>query len=336
MDAPRLHDLPDEWAETLATALVNGRCSRPVETAGGFLVRCGSRRVAVCPSCAEMVRGDWATIARSGVFDPPAGKRFRFYLLTLTAPSFGSAHAIPNAAKGHEARRCRCGARHTEADAALSGVPVDPDAYDYAGTVAFNYGFGRLWNNTKTRLRDAWESLAFFAVREWQDRGVLHLHAIIRIDACEAGPPSLVESRAKSATARNPLDSSVLRWGVQSKCDPLATDGDGGGRSGTSRRWSGTRTKTSASSTANGCPPNGWRIWHDLARRRGRFDAMRCGRIGPGTCMSATVRAARQSCMRTTGRGGTSSLILGRPASGRGGASRASLVARNGRNGWRG
>ena len=227
MDAPSFHDLPDEWAVPLATALVNGRCSRPVETAGGFLVRCGSRRVAVCPSCAEMVRGDWAAIARSGVFDPPTGRRFRFYLLTLTAPSFGRVHSIPNAAKGHESRRCRCGVRHTEADAALSGVPVDPDAYDYAGAVAFNYGFGRLWNNTKTRLRDAWESLAFFAVREWQDRGVLHLHAIIRIDAFEAGPPSLVESRAKSATARNPFDGSVLRWGAQSKCDPLTTDGDG-------------------------------------------------------------------------------------------------------------
>jgi len=99
MDAPRLHDLPDEWAETLATALVNVRCSRPIETAGGFLMRCGSRRVAVCPSCAEMVRGAWAAIARSGVFDPPAGKRFRLYVLTLTASSFGSVHAIPNAAE---------------------------------------------------------------------------------------------------------------------------------------------------------------------------------------------------------------------------------------------
>jgi len=236
MDAPSFHDLPDERAVPLATALVNGRCSRPVETAGGFLVRCGSRRVAVCPSYAEMVRGDWAAIARSGVFDPPPGRRFRFYLLTLTAPSFGRIHSIPNAAKGHGSRRCRCGVRHTEADAALSGVPVDTDAYDYAGAVAFNYGFSRLWDNTKTRLRDAWESLAFFTVREWQDRGVLHLHAIIRIDAFEAGPPSMVEDRAKSATARNPLDGSVLRWGVQSKCDRSPLTATGRGRSGTSRK----------------------------------------------------------------------------------------------------
>lgn len=121
MDAPRFHDLSDEWAVPLATALVKDRCSRPVKTADGFLVRCGSRRVAVCPSGAEMVRGDWAAIARSGVFDPPAGKRFRFYLLTLTAPSFGRVHSVPNAAKGHESHRCRCGVRHTEAEAAGVG-----------------------------------------------------------------------------------------------------------------------------------------------------------------------------------------------------------------------
>jgi hypothetical protein len=104
-------------------------------------------------------------------------------------------------------------------------VPIDPDTYDYDAAVFFNYGCGRLWNNTKTRLRDAWDSLAFFAVREWQDRGALHLHVLVRIDAHEAPAPLDLEVRARQTTAR--LEGQRLAWGVQSDCVALPTDGDG-------------------------------------------------------------------------------------------------------------
>ena len=71
-----------------AEVLARG-CSSPVKTATGVWVRGGSRIKSKCSSCAELYRGDWAAIARSGVFDGPV-EDFRFYLLTLTAPSFGA------------------------------------------------------------------------------------------------------------------------------------------------------------------------------------------------------------------------------------------------------
>ncbi len=78
-----------EAAESLldqeAESVLSRHCSRPIETATGLWVRCGSRIKSKCPSCAELYRGDWAAIARSGVFDGPV-ENFRFYLLTLTAP----------------------------------------------------------------------------------------------------------------------------------------------------------------------------------------------------------------------------------------------------------
>jgi hypothetical protein len=219
--------VPDGVLDDLASVLLAAQCSRPVVLPNGVAVRCRSRLKSRCPSCAEQTRGDWAAIARDGVFNVPAGRRFRFYLLTLTAPGIGRVHCVPNAAKGRRARLCWCGRRHSEADAGLSGVPIDLDAYDYDGVVAFNCAFGRLWNNTKTRLRDAWDDLAFFAVREWQDRGVLHLHALIRIEEPGAPTPAELEARATVASARDPLTGRTMVWGRQSRCDALPTNGDG-------------------------------------------------------------------------------------------------------------
>ncbi len=65
-------------------------CVRPFLTKSGLTVRCQSRVRSQCPSCAELYRGDWAAIARSGVFDGP-GQAFGFYLLTLMAPSSSGA-----------------------------------------------------------------------------------------------------------------------------------------------------------------------------------------------------------------------------------------------------
>ncbi len=87
-------------------AEVNARgCVRPSKTVTGIWVRCGSRIKSRCESCAELYRGDWAAIARSGIFDGPV-ETFRFYLLTLTAPSFGAVHRVQRAA----GQRFRCAA----------------------------------------------------------------------------------------------------------------------------------------------------------------------------------------------------------------------------------
>lgn len=101
-------------------------------------VRCGNRRPAVCPSCAKLARKDYQKLIASG-FDDVDQQRYRFYFLTLTAPSFGAVHRVPKSDRTGEIRKCRCGKLHDPLkDAGLRGVPIDLDEYDYAGCVRFN------------------------------------------------------------------------------------------------------------------------------------------------------------------------------------------------------
>lgn len=213
----------EEDATARAAVLARG-CSSPIRTAIGVWVRCGSRMKSRCESCAELYRGDWAVIARSGVFDGPV-EQFRFYLLTLTAPSFGRVHRVPR--EGGEAARCGCGATHTARDAAARGAPLDPASYDYASQVAWNRDAGVLWDRTRRRMRDRWDSLEYFIVREWQDRGVLHVHALVRIARVEAPAPDVLRDAARSAVAVSKVDGSFVEWGEQARCDAFRADGDG-------------------------------------------------------------------------------------------------------------
>lgn len=187
-------------------------------------MRCGSRVKSQCESCSELYRGDWAAIARSGIFDGPV-EQFRFYLLTLTAPSFGQVHRVPRTSQSTPV--CGCGVRHTVDDAGLRGVPLNPSTYDYAGQVAWNRDSGVLWDRTRRRVRDRWDSLEYFIVREWQDRGVLHVHVLVRIDRWEAPAPDVLRDAARSATAFSKIDGSFVEWGSQAKCDAFRADGDG-------------------------------------------------------------------------------------------------------------
>lgn len=204
---------------------IASRCANPVRLKSGDWVRCQSRVKSRCASCAELYRGDWARIARSGVFDGPV-ERYRFYLLTLTAPSFGKVHRVPRS-EGKPARRCGCGASHSVADAGLRGVPLDPTTYDYAGQVAWNRDAGLLWDRTRRRLRDRWDSIEFFLVREWQDRGVLHLHVLARVARGEAPPAPALGRAARTAVAYSRIDGALVEWGEQVDSAAFRADGDG-------------------------------------------------------------------------------------------------------------
>jgi hypothetical protein len=190
-----------ETIDPAAGAIMQSGCSSPVKTATGVRVRCSSRIKSKCGSCAELYRGDWAAIARSGVFDGPV-ENYRFYLLTLTAPSFGGVHRVPREGSA----QCRCCRVHDATDAGLRGVPLDTRSYDYAGQVAWNRDAGLLWDRTRRRMRDRWDSLEYFVVREWQDRGVLHVHALVRIARIEA--PSQ-DALAKLLGRRRPFRASM-------------------------------------------------------------------------------------------------------------------------------
>jgi hypothetical protein len=211
-----------ETTDAAAAAIMQRGCSSPVKTTTGGWVRCGSRIKSKCGSCAELYRGDWAAIARSGVFDGPV-EQYRFYLLTLTAPSFGGVHRVPR----EGAAKCRCGRVHDAKDAGLRGVPLDDAAYDYAGQVAWNRDAGVLWDRTRRRMRDRWDSLEYFIVREWQDRGVLHVHALVRIARLEAPSQDVLRDAARTAIAVSQVDGTVVEWGAQADCKAFRADGDG-------------------------------------------------------------------------------------------------------------
>jgi len=80
----------------------------------------------------------------------------------------------------------------------LVGVPLcaEPDCYDYAGAVLWNASLGRLWNRFVERVRRelakragipardlaAHARVSFAKVAEYQRRGSVHLHAVVRCD----------------------------------------------------------------------------------------------------------------------------------------------------------
>jgi hypothetical protein len=158
-------------------------------------VRCGNRRGECCPSCAHEYQGDmWQLIyaglagGRKGV--PEAVGEHPQVFATLTAPSFGAVHT-----RRDDGRACRCGRRH-EPDDPLLGGAVDPGSYDYEGAVMWNWNAPALWNRFMIELvrvlaadsalsESAWRKLvrvAYAKVAEFQARGLVHFHAIIRLD----------------------------------------------------------------------------------------------------------------------------------------------------------
>ena len=130
---------------------------------------------------------------------------------TLTAPSFGPVHSrrmrgktvLPcRPRRDANARRCphgrdiSCPTRHVEDDPRL-GQPMCGDCYDYESAVLFNTWAADLWRRfvtylprqlarrlgiTQKRLR-ALVRIRFVKVAEYQARGVVHFHAVIRLDA---------------------------------------------------------------------------------------------------------------------------------------------------------
>jgi hypothetical protein len=129
---------------------------------------------------------------------------------TLTAPGFGPVHttradrtgsARCRPVRGGTPRLCThgrprwCTAIHAEDDPRL-GQPLYPDCYDYCGHVAFNWHAPELWRRSTITLRRTLARqtgltaaefarrcrVSFVKVAEFQRRGVVHFHALIRLD----------------------------------------------------------------------------------------------------------------------------------------------------------
>jgi hypothetical protein len=179
---------------------------------GVIYLPCGDRRASVCPACAETYRADTYQLIRAGLAGgkgmPESVAIHPCVFATFTAPSFGPVHTRVELPGGKIARcrprrkasycphgrRTSCGQRHKETDACL-GQPLCPDCYDYAGAVVWNAHASELWRRTVITLRRQLAKaakghggrvrLSYAKVAEFQRRGLIHFHAIFRLDGID-------------------------------------------------------------------------------------------------------------------------------------------------------
>ncbi|MGW6259241.1 replication initiator protein RepSA [Streptomyces sp. NPDC055085] len=227
------------------------------EEPGGMLrIACGNRRASRCPACAWTYAGDTYHLIRAGLTGdpdkgtPPTVRDHPRVFATLTAPSFGPVHNRPGT------RPCRCGIRHPE-NAPELGTPLDAATYDYAGAVLWNNHASDLWRYFTIYLRReiakragltqkaAREEsrLSFGKVAEYQKRGAVHFHAVIRFDGPDGPdtpPPywatlDLLAEAIHAAAARVAVDvpaagpepARSLGWGTQLDVQRIKAFGDG-------------------------------------------------------------------------------------------------------------
>jgi hypothetical protein len=220
------------------------------EPGGRLRVACGNRRASRCPACAWTYAGDTYHLIRAGITGDvnkgvsPVVRDHPRVFATLTAPSFGPVHNRP------DSDRCRCGAQHSEDDPAL-GTALDPERYDYAGAVLWNNFAGDLWRRftiylrreiaaraglPQTAMREVCR-VSFGKVAEFQKRGAVHLHAVIRLDGPsgpDTAPPAwatvaLLDDAIRAAAARvtvtvppaGTFAERTLRWGSQVDVQPI-------------------------------------------------------------------------------------------------------------------
>ncbi|MEH1012467.1 replication initiator [Micromonospora sp. CPCC 206060] len=220
---------------------------------GRVWAACGTRRAAVCPTCADRYAADAWHLIHAGMSGgkgvPDTVARSTRLFVTLTAPSFGPVHNRPGR------RPCACKRWHPEGHPLL-GSPLDPDTYDYAGAVLWQAHSGKLWHRFTIALRRAVAAaggltvresgahlrISYAKVAEYQRRGLVHFHAVIRVDG-PTGPdspppvwltPDVLGDAVRSAASSVRVDterpdgtSLPLGWGAQVDVkDITATDID--------------------------------------------------------------------------------------------------------------
>lgn len=218
------------------------------ELDGLTYVKCGNRRVTECPTCSREYKGDaWHLLlcGLAGGKGVPESVRDRpCTFVTLTAPSFGPVHGVRDNGPCRARRDkplCRhgrplwCSKRHRPEDAQV-GQPLCWECYDYTSHVLWQWHAPELWRRfTITLQRDLAKRvglsvtafrercrISYSKVVEFQARGVIHIHAPIRLDgplgldepACDLPLTTTdLEDAIRSAAAHVALDTEPLRDG---------------------------------------------------------------------------------------------------------------------------
>ncbi|WP_405660010.1 replication initiator [Streptomyces sp. NBC_00079] len=179
------------------------------EPTGRLLTTCGNRRSSRCATCSRVYAADTYHLIRAGLSGgknvPETVRTHPRVFTTLTAPSFGPVHNRTTTKVG-KPHACRCGQRHAD-DAPELGTPLHPASYDYTGAVLWNAHAGALWARFTLNLRRSLAAhfgitqkdmkqvlrVSFAKVAEYQKRGLVHFHAVIRIDGPDghaSSPPA--------------------------------------------------------------------------------------------------------------------------------------------------
>lgn len=205
----------------------------------GVLYRpCGNRRADVCPPCSRVYARDTFELIRAGLLGGKgvsATVRERPLLfVTLTAPSFGLVHSAKTSGKRcrprdkseicPHGRRLDCLAIHTDDDA-INGAPLCPQCYDWVGAMVWQCWssselFRRTGQNiarelarrlgvTQTAFRQV-ATVQYVKVAEYQHRGLIHFHAMIRLDG-RAGPGSTPAVDVDSTTLASAVAAAARR-----------------------------------------------------------------------------------------------------------------------------
>jgi hypothetical protein len=239
-----------------STGEVRTAYSTDQEPDATLLKACGNRRASVCPSCSATYQGDTfqllAAGLRGGKGVPETVTGHPRLFVTFTAPSFGPVHSrraqgllvypcrpYRQGAKCPHGKRVGCWRRH-DPDDPRQGEPLCGRCYQTGAQVLWNALAGRLWSRTTIYLYRALAQLAglpeaelralvrisFAKVAEYQRRGAVHFHAIIRLDAAtDCACPSCVVRPPAGFTVEL-LEGAVRRAAtiVSVPCPPVTED----------------------------------------------------------------------------------------------------------------
>ncbi|HEU5129311.1 MAG TPA: replication initiator [Glycomyces sp.] len=215
---------------------------------------CGTRRASLCPTCAKTYQHDAFHLVRSGMTGgkgvPETITAHPALFLTLTAPAFGPVHTRTLTASGR-VRPCRarrdaetcphgvrlaCHTRHGE-DSTAIGQPLCLDCYDHNAQVVWNVASGELWRRTRINIdrglsraakargiAPASVRLRYVKVAEFQRRGAIHFHILIRLDGRLPGdnavipPPAGLDAETIAALVTDTVTTTRFRTDEHAAC----------------------------------------------------------------------------------------------------------------------
>ena len=222
-----------------------------------FKIACKDRRAKVCLACSERYETDAWIIAASGVNGGkgvPATVAYSPRLfVTVTAPSFGAVHTRGSAGgcvatRPGRASQCAhgmptsCEVVHEVTDTQL-GHPLCSACFDATGAILWNAQSTRLWSETIRRARQNLMHelgtsrrkgsrsirLEYVKVVEMQRRGLVHFHALVRLDAstevanCDGGTLARALRQAIRST-RTHDEAGEYRFGAVADVQVLGED----------------------------------------------------------------------------------------------------------------